>query len=75
MSKVGQILTQNLNFSFHLSTFGTEKSLKSSSLKTKKNAQTLPKQLQNKFEKVQKMTFLTPPPRKTVKNDHHNVEK
>ena len=29
-------------------------------LKVKNNAQTLPKQLQNNFEKVQKTTFLTP---------------
>ena len=34
--------------------------------KVENNAQTLPKQLQNNFEKVQKMTFWTP---KMVKND------
>ena len=44
----------------HLWTFGAEKSPKSLSFKSKNNAQTLPKQLPNNFEKVQKTTFSTP---------------
>ena len=59
-SKEGSILTENLDFRVHLWTFGAEKSPKSASFKTKNNAQTLPKQLQNKFEKVQKTTLSTP---------------
>ena len=47
--------------------FGAERTRKSASFNTKNNAQTLPKQLQNNFEKVEKSTFLTP---KIVKNDH-----
>ena len=52
--------------------FGAERTRKSSSFNTKNNAQTLPKQLQNNFEKVQKSTFLTP---KMVKNDPSNRPK
>ena len=63
---MSKILTQNLNFQGHLSIFEAQNSLKSAPFKTKNNAQTLPKQLQNNFEKVQKTTFLTP---KMVKND------
>ena len=39
--------------------------------KVENNAQTLPKQVQNNFEKVQKSTFLTS---KMVKNDPLNRE-
>ena len=59
-SKEGSILTENLDFRVHVCTFGAEKSPKSASFKIKNDAQTLRKQLQNKFEKVQKTTFLTP---------------
>ena len=45
---------------------------KSRPLKVKNNAQTLPKQLQNNFEKVQKATFLNP---KMVKNDPSKLPK
>ena len=41
-------------------------------LTTKNKAQTLPKQVQNNFEKVEKSTFLTP---KMVKNDPSNRPK
>ena len=40
--------------------FGVEKITKSRSFKDENNAQSLLKQLQNNFEKVQKKTFLTP---------------
>ena len=52
--------------------FGAERTQKNASVKTKNNAQTLPKQVQNNFEKVQKTTFLTP---KMVKNDPSNRPK
>ena len=45
--------------------FGAENTLKSRPFKTKNNAWTLLKQLQNNFEKVEKSTFLTT---KIVKN-------
>ena len=45
---------------------------KSGPFKVENNAQTLPKQLQTNFEKVQKMTFSTP---KVVKNDPSNLPK
>ena len=60
MSQVGHILTENLDFRVHLWTFGAEKTPKSGPFKTEKDAQTLPKQLPNNFEKVQKTTFSTP---------------
>ena len=59
-SKEGSIQTKNLDFRVHVCTFGAEKSLKIASLRTKNDAQTLRKQLQNKFEKVQKTTFFHP---------------
>ena len=45
---------------------------KSGPFKVENNAQTLPKQLQNNFEKIQKMTFSTT---KMVKNDTSNQPK
>ena len=54
------------NFLAHFSTFRAKNAIKSRPFKFKNNAQTIPKQLQNNFEKGQKTTFLTP---KMVKND------
>ena len=65
-SKMGHILTQNLNYRGHLWTFEAENTPKSGPFKVENNALTLPKQLQKNFEKVQKTTFSTP---KMVKND------
>ena len=62
---MSKFLTENFDFRGHLSTFGAENKPKSRPLKVKNNAQTLPKQLQNNFEKVQKTTFLTPKMAKT----------
>ena len=59
-------LTENFDFWFYLSTFGAGNTSKSRPFKVENNPQTLPKQLQNSFEKVQKTTFSTP---KIVKND------
>ena len=42
-SKVGSILTENLDFQSHLSTFRAENTPKSRPFKTKNNAVTLPK--------------------------------
>ena len=56
---LGQILTKNLDYRGHLSTFRAENTPKSGPFKAKNNAQTLPKQLQNNFEKVPKTTFLS----------------
>ena len=56
----GQNLTKNLDFLTHIWTFGAENTTKSGTFKAKNNAQTLPEQLQNNFEKVEKTTFLTP---------------
>ena len=44
----------------YLTTFRDINAPKSGPFKYENNAQTLPKQLQNNFEKVQKSTFLTP---------------
>ena len=71
MVKLSKFLTQNLNFRGHLSTFRAENTPKSGPFKVKNNALTLPKQLQNNFEKVQKMTFSTP---KMVKNHPQNYQ-
>ena len=49
----------------YLTTFRSINAPKSGPFKYKNKAQTLPKQVQNNFEKVQKSTFLTP---KMVKN-------
>ena len=59
-AKKSKFLTQNLNFRCHIWTFGAQNSRKSRPFEAKNKAQTLPKQLQNNFEKVQKSTFLTP---------------
>ena len=48
------------NFRDHLSTFKAENTPKSGPFNTTKNPQTLPKQLQNNFEKVQIRLFRTP---------------
>ena len=56
----------------YLTTFRGINAPKSGPFKCENNAQTLPKQLQNNFEKVQKSTFLTP---KMVKNDPSNRPK
>ena len=54
------IIDQNLDFRCHLSTFGAENTLKNRPSESKNNALTIPEQLQNNFQKVQKTTFLTP---------------
>ena len=59
-------LTKNLIFWSNLSSFRAENKRKTTRFKFQINTQTLPKQLVNKFEKVQKTTFLTP---KIVRND------
>ena len=51
---------KNLNFRGQIWTFGAQNTPKSWPFEAKNIAQTLPKQLQNNFEKVQKSTFLTP---------------
>ena len=56
----GQNLTKNLDFRTHIWTFGAENTTKSGPFEAKNNAQTLPEQLQNNFEKVEKMTFSNP---------------
>ena len=58
-SRGDQLLNENLVFRGH-------NTPKSGPFKTKKDAQTLSKQLPNNFEKVQKTTFSTP---KIAKND------
>ena len=65
-------MTEIFDFRGHLWTFRGENTLKSGPFKTENKAQTLPKQVQNNFEKVQKSTFLTP---KMVKNDPSNRPK
>ena len=65
-AKISKILNQNLDFRGHLWTLRAENTPKSGPFKAQNNALTLPKQLQNNFEKVQKTTFSTP---KIVKND------
>ena len=55
-----KFLTKNLEYRGYLSTFRAEITPKSGPFKVENNAQTLPKQLQKNFEKVQKMTFSTP---------------
>ena len=56
----------------YLTTFRSINEPKSGPCKYKNKAQTLPKQVQNNFEKVQKTTFLTP---KMVKNDPSKLPK
>ena len=67
-----KILIENLDYPGDLSTFRAENTPKSGHFKVENNAQTLPKQLLNNFEKVQKTTFLTP---KMVKNDPSKLPK
>ena len=62
---MSKFLTENFDFLGHLSTFGAENTPKSRPFKVKNNAQTLPNQLQNNFEKVQKTTFSNPKMAKT----------
>ena len=69
---MSKILTQNLIFRGHLSTFEAQNTPKSRTFEAKNKAETLPKQVQNNFEKVEKSTFLTP---KIVKNDHSKRSK
>ena len=52
MVKMSTYLTENLNYRGHLWTFEAENTPKSGPFKVENNAQTLPKQLQNNFEKV-----------------------
>ena len=59
-AKMSLFLTEYFDFRGHLSTFRAEKTPKSRPFKVENNAQTLPKQLQNNFEKVEKTTFSTP---------------
>ena len=54
----GQILTQNLDFRGHISTFRAENTPKIGPFKTKNHAQTTSEQLQTNFEKVQKTTLM-----------------
>ena len=56
----------------YLTTYRGKNATKSGPFKYENNVQTLPKQLQNNFEKVQKSTFLTP---KMVENDPLNRPK
>ena len=62
-SKVGHILFENFDFSVHFWTFGAENNPKVGLFKN--NTQTLPKQLQNNFNKVQKTKFSPPKLAKT----------
>ena len=55
----GQNLTVNFDFRGHIETFRAENTPKSGPFKAENNAQTTSKQLQNKFQKVQKTCFLT----------------
>ena len=71
-AKMSKFWTTNFDFHGHLATFRAENTLKSRPFKVKNNAQTLPEQLQNNFEKVQKTTFSTP---KMVKNGPSKVPK
>ena len=54
----GQNLTLNFDFRGHISTFRAENTHKSRPFKAENNAQTTSEQLENNFEKAQKMTFL-----------------
>ena len=70
MSKVGQVLTENLDFPGHLSTFGAKnkKNPKVGLLSPKKNAQTVSKQLANNFGKCQNFNqnYAHPPNKKVT---------
>ena len=54
----GQILSQNLDFRGHISTFRAENTAKIGPFKAKNNAQTTSKQLQSILQKIQKTGFL-----------------
>ena len=69
---MSKFLIQNFDFGAHLSTIRAQKTPKSRPFKAKNNAQTLPKIVQNNFEKVEKSSFLTP---KIVKNEPSNRPK
>ena len=68
---MSKFLTEIFDFWGYLSTFGAENTPKSRPFKVKNNAQTLPNQPQNNFEKVQKTTFSTP---KIVKMTPQNCQ-
>ena len=55
-----KILTKNLKFLGHLSTFRPANTPKSEPFKSQNNAQTILKQVKSNFEKVHKMTFFDP---------------
>ena len=55
----GQILTQNFDFRGHISIFRAKNIPKSRPFKAQNDAQTTSEQLQTKFQKVKKTTFLT----------------
>ena len=59
-AKMSKFLIQTFDFGGHLSTYRAENTPKSRPLKVETNAQILPIQPLNNFEKVQKTTFLTP---------------
>ena len=61
----GQFSILNFNFRSHISTFRAKNTHKSEPFEAKNNAQTTPEQLQTKFKKVKKTTFLA---RKMVKS-------
>ena len=71
-AKMSKLVIKNFDFGDFLSTFRAQNTPKGRPFKAKNNIQTLPKQLQNNFEKVQKSTFLTS---KMVKNDPSNWPK
>ena len=70
--KNGSNFDRNLRFRGLLSTFSAENTPKRGTFQTKNNAQTIPKQLLNNFEKVQNTIFSTP---KMAKNDPSNRSK
>ena len=64
---MSKILTQNLNFQAHLSTFEGQKTPKSRPFEAENKAQTLPKQVQISFEKVDFHPKIRPPPLHQIK--------
>ena len=71
---MSKFLTKNLDFRGHLSTFRPENIPKSRLFEAENNAQTLPKQVQNNFEKVEESTFLTPKWSKMTPQIGHNEQ-
>ena len=57
--KIGQILTEIFDFLLRWWTTWAESTLKSEPFNTENKAQTLSKQVQKNFEKVEKSIFLT----------------